>query len=248
MSRLISVFSILAISAGLIAAGSAFANPVAKPDDKGAKKESHADHADKGAAATSHAATKDAHGHDDHGHGAHHEPTQRGEPLSKVDLIGKGTAFLHPSPQLILWTLVVFGIVFFVLRSAVWKPVLHSLEHREHAIAESLRQAEIAREEAKKLLEQHDEYMTQAHDKAKQILETARAEASKDSEAILSQARADAAAAQAQAQADIDVAKKEAIAELNSSMAGVSASMANRLTNRSFDPASARKWIEEAGS
>ena len=38
---------------------------------------------------------------------------------------------LTPSFGLLLWTLLAFGIVFFIMKKFAWKPILGSLKERE---------------------------------------------------------------------------------------------------------------------
>ena len=54
---------------------------------------------------------------------------------------------LLPKLGLILWTLIAFGIVFFILAKYAWKPILKSLDDREKNISDSILSAENMRKE-----------------------------------------------------------------------------------------------------
>jgi len=45
---------------------------------------------------------------------------------------------LLPGIGLLFWTLLAFGMVFFVLKKYAWKPIIESLNEREKGIADSL--------------------------------------------------------------------------------------------------------------
>ena len=54
-----------------------------------------------------------------------------------------------------IWTLICFGITFFVLRKYAFGPIQKIIDERRERIRESLDEAEHAREESRKLLEEH---------------------------------------------------------------------------------------------
>ena len=58
-------------------------------------------------------------------------------------------------PGLMIWTLIAFGITFFVLRRYAFGPVQKIIDERRQRIREALQEAERAREESRKLLEEH---------------------------------------------------------------------------------------------
>jgi F-type H+-transporting ATPase subunit b len=77
-------------------------------------------------------------------------------------------------PGLMVWTLVFFGITFFVLKRYAFGPIQKMLDERREQIRRSIEEAENAREEARRLLEEHRALMNQARSEAEQILAEAR--------------------------------------------------------------------------
>lgn len=61
-------------------------------------------------------------------------------------------AVLNISPGLIIWTLVSFGVFFFMLLKFGYGPLRESLEAREHGIADAIANAEKANVESQRLL------------------------------------------------------------------------------------------------
>ena len=75
---------------------------------------------------------------------------------------------------LMVWTLVCFLIVFLVLRRYAFGPIQKMIDVRRYRIHRSIEQAEQARDEAAKLLEEHRAMLVQARGQAETILEDAR--------------------------------------------------------------------------
>src|SRR5919202_950951 len=77
-------------------------------------------------------------------------------------------------PGLMIWTLVAFGITFFVLRRYIFGPVQKAIDERRTRIRQSLEEADRAREQARELLEQHRALIGEAKSDAEEILAEAR--------------------------------------------------------------------------
>lgn len=233
LARIASALPLLLWVASLtfVPASVAEAAKVASPSAERAPKSEGAGHSDAkshGSAASHNAAAE---------HGEHH-PTLRGEPVSSENL-------LDFSNWLFAWTLILFLLFCYVMSRLVWNPIVHALEVREQKISDSLAEAQRVRDEAKVLLEQHDEVIGRAHEEAKQILETARAESAKESEVILNQARDDAAQAELQARTDIAAASRDALEQLEKGALALAAQFAGRIADRPFQPEDARPYLPE---
>ena len=77
-------------------------------------------------------------------------------------------------PGLMIWTLVCFAITFFVLRKFAFGPIQKMIDERRERIRSSIEEAEHARAEARRLLEEHKALIGQAKSEAGQILAEAR--------------------------------------------------------------------------
>lgn len=207
-----------------------------KPSRVATQPASPVGHAADGHAADGHGSVgqgADGHGSDGHGdghaaHGHHPDPKVHGAPPKR--LAGKGTEFLYVSPPLLVWTLLVFGLTYFILSRLAWGPLLHSLEAREHKIAASVKAAEDARVLAQRLLDERHRESMKTHDEVKRVLEEARASAAKDGESLLAKAREEAAAAREQAESLIAQARAEAVGVLESQAAELAARMASKVS------------------
>ena len=59
------------------------------------------------------------------------------------------------TPGLMIWTVVCFGIVFYVLKRFAFGRIQAAIDERRERIRQSLEEADRARQEARNLLEQH---------------------------------------------------------------------------------------------
>src|SRR5438132_1588040 len=90
---------------------------------------------------------------------------------------------------LIFWTVVVFGILLALLWRFGWPALLKTVEDRERRIQQQLEEAERARAEAARLLEEHKRTIAGAKAEAQEIVARAKAVADKERETLLAKAR-----------------------------------------------------------
>src|SRR5216117_2770386 len=90
---------------------------------------------------------------------------------------------------LIFWTLVVFGILLALLWKLGWPALLKAVEERERRIQQQLEEAERARAEAARLLEEHKRTIAAARTEAQELIAQARTVAEKERATLLAQAR-----------------------------------------------------------
>ena len=83
-------------------------------------------------------------------------------------------ALIQVTPGLMIWTIVAFGITFFVLRKWAFGPIQKMIDARREQIARSIEEADNARDEARKLLEEHRALIQEARGESEQILAEAR--------------------------------------------------------------------------
>jgi len=81
---------------------------------------------------------------------------------------------LTPSPGLIFWMLLVFGILVFVLAKFAWKPILTAVKEREDSIESALRMAEETRAEMAKLKADNDRIIAEARLERDKIIREAK--------------------------------------------------------------------------
>src|SRR5919198_1635842 len=94
--------------------------------------------------------------------------------MSSSDLMIASNALIKVTPGLMIWTIVAFLITLFVLKRFAFGPIQKTIDERRERIQRSIQEAEDARAEARRLLEEHRALIGQARGQAEQILTEAR--------------------------------------------------------------------------
>src|SRR5213594_2395634 len=135
---------------------------------------------------------------------------------------------------LIFWTIVVFGILLALLWKLGWPNLLKAVEERERRIQQQLEEAERARAEAARLLEEH-----------KRLVAAARAEAQKERATLLAQAREQYEQLLDRARKEIESEKEKAILELRREAVDLSIAAASKLIEANLDSDANRRLVTE---
>lgn len=150
---------------------------------------------------------------------------------------------LTPDFGLFFWTLVVFSILFLVLKKYAWKPILQSLKDREEKIASSLQQAEDARKQMELLNADNEKLLQEARNERDKILK----EAKEIGENLKSQAKQKADAESKRmieaATESINKEKEAAKTEIKELVASLSIDMAEKILKKKFENPSEQEEI-----
>lgn len=144
-----------------------------------------------------------------------------------------------------LWTIVVFGVVLFVLSRYAWKPILAAVDAREKNIQDAVEQANRLRAEAQGLLEDHRRQLADARRQSQQMLAEARDAGEQVRRQIEEKARGEGDALIQRARLEIDREKQNALDELRRESVDLALAAASRLIQHRLDPAADRRLIEE---
>jgi len=139
---------------------------------------------------------------------------------------------LTPSFGLIIWTLLVFVVVFVILKKYAWKPILNSLAERERNINDSISTADRVRQEMSNLKAENETLLNQAREERSQMLR----EAKEIRDKIINDAREDARLAGnkmiADAQAAINQQKMASIIELKNQVGKLVIEVSEKILRR----------------
>jgi F-type H+-transporting ATPase subunit b len=83
-------------------------------------------------------------------------------------------ALIQVTPGLMIWTIVAFLVTLFVLKKYAFGPIQTMIDERRDRIAQSIQEADSAREEARSLLEEHKKLMQEARGQSEAIIAEAR--------------------------------------------------------------------------
>jgi F-type H+-transporting ATPase subunit b len=146
---------------------------------------------------------------------------------------------------LIFWTILVFGILLALLWRFGWPAILKSVEERERRMQQQLDEAERARAESARLLEEHKRLVAAARTEAQEIVAKAKAVADKERETLLAAARQEYEQLLARARKDIGEEKEKAILELRREAVDLSIAAASKLIEAQLDTEANRRLVTE---
>jgi len=144
---------------------------------------------------------------------------------------------------LVIWTLVVFGLLLFILRRSAWPMLLAAVREREQRLEQQIADAEKARAEAAALLEQHKKLLAGAKSEAHEILVQAKSVAEKEREALLQKARQEYDGLLGRARKEISDEKDKALLELRREAVDLSIAAASKLIEAKLDSDANRKLV-----
>ena len=143
-----------------------------------------------------------------------------------------------------LWTIVVFGVVLFILSRYAWAPILAAVDARERNIQSSVEEAKRLRAEAQSLLEEHQRQLADSRRQSQQIVAEAREAGEQVRREIEEKARVEGDAMLERARRDIQREKQAALDELRRESVELALAAASRLVQARLDPEEDRQLIE----
>jgi F-type H+-transporting ATPase subunit b len=149
-------------------------------------------------------------------------------------------------PGLMIWTLISFGITFFVLKRYAFGPIQRIIDERRQRIRESIEEADRARVEARKLLEEHRELIGQARGQADQILADARRVAEAHRERLKDEIEADRERRLEETRRQIEAETQRALQQIRSEVADLALVAAEKITAGALDAQAHRRLIDQA--
>ena len=142
------------------------------------------------------------------------------------------------------WTLLVFLLLIFILRRFAFKPLLAAVEAREQSLQRALDEARKDREDAAKLLEEHQRQLDAARGEAQRFIAEGRATAEKMKAEMLEATRAQQQELMERARRDIDQEKSRAIAELRREAVDLAIAGASKVIEKDLDSGANRQLVE----
>ncbi|MBA3787764.1 MAG: F0F1 ATP synthase subunit B [Actinobacteria bacterium] len=149
-------------------------------------------------------------------------------------------------PGLMIWTLVCFAITFFVLRKFAFGPIQTMIDARRERIRSSVEEAEHARAEARKLLEEHKALIGQAKSEAGEILTEARKVADSQRDRAREEIEVDRQRRLEDTRKQIEAETARALEQIRSEVAELTLVATSKVTGKVLDRDDHRKLIEDA--
>lgn len=153
-------------------------------------------------------------------------------------------SLLQPNVGLVVFTAIAFGIVLALLAKFAWPVIVDAMEERETKIDASLRQAETALAEAKKIQADNERARRESEQDAQRILREARENAERLRTEEVEKTRAQIRQLQEAAQEEIEREKQSALAELRAEVADLALAAASKVLGENLDEPRQRRLVE----
>jgi len=174
-----------------------------------------------------------------------HEPS-----AAHGDEHGSGAA-MKAEPNLVVWTLVAFIIVFVFLSKFAFPRITAMIDERNNKIEGDLKNAEMTREEADKMLAQYRAQLDEARIEAKKIIDEGKALGESLRRDAMTKASEEASQVIKRAQEEITRQTEKAIKELQSQIADISIQVASKVIQKSLNKEEhntlIKQYISEVG-
>ena len=146
---------------------------------------------------------------------------------------------------LILWTLVIFGILLFILAKTAYPAILKQVEEREARIKQQIDDAARANAEAQRLLADYQAQLAKSKAEAQELLAQGRAAGEKLREEIVAKGRGEQEELLERARREITLERDRALAELRREAVELSIAAATKVIGRNLDSEADRKLVQE---
>jgi len=149
-------------------------------------------------------------------------------------------------PGLMIWTLICFAITFFVLRRFAFLPIQRTIDARRDRIRKSVEEADNARAEAQRLLEEHRQLIGSAKSEAADILAEARKVGDAQIERVKKEAEEERQRRLEETKRQIDAETKRSLDLIRTEVADLTLEATARVTGKVLDAEDQRRLIDEA--
>lgn len=155
-------------------------------------------------------------------------------------------ALIKVTPGLMIWTIVAFLITLFVLKRYAFGPIQRMLDDRRDHIRRSIEEADNARDEARKLLEEHRALIGQARSDAEGILAEARKTRESMEQRMREETEAERQRRLEETRREIDAETQRALERIRSEVADLTLEATSIVVGKKLDADRDRELISEA--
>lgn len=146
--------------------------------------------------------------------------------------------------NLMFWTLIIFGLLYIILRKWAFPAILGAVEQREKALQEAIDNAKRDREEAQRLLQEHQRQIEAARDDAQKIIAEGRAVSEKMRNDMVEQTRQEQQVMLERARREIETEKERAVAQLRREAVNLAIAGASKVIEQNLDNTKNRQLVE----
>ncbi len=134
-----------------------------------------------------------------------------------------------------LTTLIVFGLLVWLLSKYAWGPIVQGLQAREDKIRNDIEEAERARADAKRERAEYAAQMAGAEQRVRQMIDRAQVDGHALAKRIRDEAEAEAKGLRERTTREIDAARRQAVADVREQAATLSVAIAEKILRRNLN-------------
>jgi F-type H+-transporting ATPase subunit b len=146
--------------------------------------------------------------------------------------------------NLMFWTLLIFVILYALLRWKAFPAILGAVEQREKALQDAIDAAKRDRDEAQRLLEEHQRQIEAARGEAQKLIADGRAVAEKMRTDLLEQTHHEQQTMLERARREIEAEKDRAVAQLRREAVNLAIAGASKVIEQNLDNTKNRQLVE----
>jgi F-type H+-transporting ATPase subunit b len=147
---------------------------------------------------------------------------------------------------LMVWTIVCFGLAFLILKRYAFGAIQGAIDERRERIRRSLDEAENARNEARRLLEEHRALIGQARGQAEEILSDARRVAESMARRMKDETEADRQRRLEETRRQIEAETHRALQQIRAEVAELTLIATTKVTGKVLEDEDHKRLIEDA--
>ncbi len=146
--------------------------------------------------------------------------------------------------NLMFWTLIIFVILFFILKKLAFGPITAAVEAREKALEDAIEGAKRDREAAATLLQEHQAAIDAARGEAQKLVTEGRAVGEKVRLDMIEETRKEQQDMLERARREIETEKVRAVAELRKEAVDLALAGASKVIEQNLESDKNRKLVE----
>ena len=153
---------------------------------------------------------------------------------------------VSPDLGLMIWTLLVFAIAFYVLRKLAFPQIAAALDKRQAAIEDAIDTADRTRTEADELLAEYRSRLSEARTQADEIVSRARKTAESTEAKAVAEGKRKKDELMEQSQREIQQETARAIQTLRAEVADLTVLATEKVTRKTLDDSDQKRLVEDA--
>ena len=167
-------------------------------------------------------------------------------PAAALTPLASGSFLITPNVGIMIWTIVVFAISYYILRRTVFPRIGEALDQRSKKIEGDIDAAEHTRLQADKVLEEYRERLKEARSQSDEIVQRARQAADVHEHEAKERGQELIADATKRAEREIQAATQRALDDIRKEVADLTVMATEKVTRKTLDEADQRRLVEQA--